>query len=349
LELVHQLGLYVHGKLERSEFFKSVRALKNPGLNILPTKDVPTRWNSKELAIDRVLKLKATILLYCQKSKGCPLFTEDTFDVLGLIRPALRIFADLTATYSMKEAHAYRVLPDLHFAITELERMAADHRLTAERARSFEVAAAKIKKYMTRFLQNDWICAAYAFHPENRESALERLLDAYGQRRRKTTITRWIKDRLSMYTKDTEEATASPAPSTQNSQQDRGRGLQRAPNPFSSRRNANNAGETAIFEDAWALWNAEGGSKFLEDSEEGILPYWKRMSRIQELRPLAHVARDVLGLPASSTSVERLFSQAGLMVTKKRGSLSPAMVVKQTCLKVWTMEGNYTPGDVARK
>jgi hypothetical protein len=209
---VHLLGLYVHGKSERLEFFKSVRKLKNPGLTILPTRDVPTRWNSKELAIDRVLKLKATILLYCKKSKGCPAFTEEDFDILGLIQPALRIFANLTAIYSMKEAHAYRVLPDLHNAITKLEELGEDERLTEERSRSFQVAAAKLKKYMTRFLQNDWLCAAYALHPENRESTLERLLDAYGQKRRKTGVVRWIKDRLAVYTTEHEDGSGSPAP-----------------------------------------------------------------------------------------------------------------------------------------
>jgi hypothetical protein len=152
LELVAELGLFVHGKSERVELFKSVRAVKNPKFTILPTKDVPTRWDSKELAISRVLQLKSTILLYCSRARGCPEFTEETFEMLELIQPALRIFADLTKTYSTKSANSHRVLPDLYHAISELERMGSDGRLTEERSASFKVAAAKVKKFMLRFL-----------------------------------------------------------------------------------------------------------------------------------------------------------------------------------------------------
>lgn len=320
------------------ELFKNVRAKRNPDLNVLPTRDVPTRWNSKELAIDRVLQLQETILLFCRKCPGCPIFPEETFEILELIQPALKIFANLTATYSAKEANLYRVLPDLHHAISELERMGSDPVLTSNRSKSFNIAAAKIKKYMMRFLQNDWVCAASALAPDNRSISLELLLKAYGQKRRHGLAVKWIKERLRQDVQRGEDALSPPPSSQPEADSQSGR----PPNEFCSRRNL--PVSQTVFDNAWDLWNADSGAKFLENENESVLQYWKRMDRIPQLKPLAKLARDILGVPASSTSVERLFSQAGLLATKRR-NLSPRMQVKQTCLKVWSRESYYFGGE----
>jgi len=48
--------------------------------------------------------------------------------------------------------------------------------------------------------------------------------------------------------------------------------------------------------------------------------------------PIGSAARDVLGLASSSSSVERLFSHAGHVLGKKRGSLSAKR--KSVCHKI---------------
>jgi hypothetical protein len=75
-----------------------------------------------------------------------------------------------------------------------------------------------------------------------------------------------------------------------------------------------------------------------------VLQYRKRINNIPDLQALANVARDILGLPGSSASVKRLGSQAGLMATRKRGSLSPDMLVKQPSFKQCGLEGRYVIG-----
>lgn len=57
VDLVHALGVFVHSSPQRMEEVERVRAIKNPetSKSLLPLKDVVTRWNSKEAAIERVL------------------------------------------------------------------------------------------------------------------------------------------------------------------------------------------------------------------------------------------------------------------------------------------------------
>jgi hypothetical protein len=58
--------------------------------------------------------------------------------------------------------------------------------------------------------------------------------------------------------------------------------------------------------------------------------------------PIGSAARDVLGLASSSSSVERLFSHAGHVLGKKRGSLSARKLVKQCSLEMWDGQGFFS-------
>lgn len=54
------------------------------------------------------------------------------------------------------------------------------------------------------------------------------------------------------------------------------------------------------------------------------LPWWQERSKM--LPHLALLARRVLCIPASSAESERIFSSAGLIVSKKRQRLKPTVV-----------------------
>lgn len=199
-----------------------------------------------------------------------------------------------------------------------MEALEGNPLLTEARSRSFKLSAAKTKKYFIKFLHNDWVSAAYALAPDNRAPALERMLEAYELRRKMSAIVKCIKERVKHRSDGVEATAAAKVPPSQDDSE-RGHSLSRRPNAFSSRHQASPSASETVFDDAWELWNAEEGARFLENEKESVLQYWKRMSKISDLQPLARVARDLLGMAASSTSVERLFSQAGLMVTKKGG------------------------------
>ena len=70
-----------------------------------------------------------------------------------------------------------------------------------------------------------------------------------------------------------------------------------------------------------------------------ILEWWK----IHENRfpILSKIARDYLGIPATSAPSERVFSEAGNLITNKRTSLSCDSVEANMCLRSWLNNGIY--------
>jgi hypothetical protein len=118
-----------------------------------------------------------------------------------------------------------------------------------------------------------------------------------------------------------------------------------SPDPFAihqSQQSQNHVRED-MPNDSWDEFNSRFATAKYIDARPGenILHYWKRQEETNiRLRPLARVARDVYGLSSSSTSVERLFSQSGKTLGMCRGRLSAEMLLKQTSLKVWTVQQN---------
>lgn len=66
-------------------------------------------------------------------------------------------------------------------------------------------------------------------------------------------------------------------------------------------------------------------------STEDPLGWWKK--HLDKFPKLARIARKYLAIPATSVSSERLFSDAGNLISSKRTSLDPALVSKMLFLK----------------
>jgi hypothetical protein len=80
----------------------------------------------------------------------------------------------LTQVYSEVEANSYRIIPDL---INTIDQMVAIHKhpsVSASRKASCTPAVNKITKYLSKFLKNRWVAAAFAFafDPTVRQDAL---------------------------------------------------------------------------------------------------------------------------------------------------------------------------------
>jgi hypothetical protein len=253
----------------------------------------------------------------------------------------LAVFAHLTATYSQANASIHHAINDLHDSITELRAMHDHVSLTPARKGPYLQAVGKLEKYLRLLLKNNWACAAFALDPINRADGLKSLLETYevalddsSLSNRYEEVVKWIRERLALQ-KENEPApptclTRTPATNTNS----------RRKNAFASRAPTQPAVDGVDKLDAWDIFN-DDTRRFEAETDEQALDYdyWRRHARKTLIAPLAQVVKDVFGMAASTTSVERLFSQSGFVFGKRRGSLSPRMLVKQTSLKLWRLQG----------
>lgn len=271
----------------------------------------------------------------CTKHKGCPSFSKDNFHALETIQPSLKVFLNLTQIYSAVGANTYRILGDLHNAIESLEDI---HKgLSVSEARKPSVNWGNT---CNSFMCNNWVCTAMALDPLVRQHGLEKFFEKYNMGHRLNNVIQWIQTRLCQHkktaslTSGSQEQKPVAPPST-------------CVSSFASERQTPGASETlADSSDPWACYNA-GYPRFKMLLQNGhVLAYWKRMLLELELKPLAMLAQDVLGLAASLVSVGRLFSQSGYVFGRKHGSLSAQTLIKQTSLRMWQSQGFYKAEDI---
>lgn len=210
--------------------------------------------------------------------------------------------------------------------------------LIEERQSSYQAAVGKLEKYLYKLLQNDWVCAAFALDPINRGAGLRTLFDTYSTlfedgnlQYRYDHVVSWIQSRAETHKK------AAPVP-TSGSKEAVTSTNPRRKNAFASRNSAQQTPLSGNEMDLWNVYNDDSGT-FEAEGQESVLEYWRRQCKNTLLEPLAQVARDLMGLAASTTSVERLFSQSGFVFGRGRGSLSTRLLVKKTSLKIWRAQG----------
>ncbi|KAJ9122411.1 hypothetical protein QFC22_001834 [Naganishia vaughanmartiniae] len=194
---------------------------------------------------------------------------------------------------------------------------------------SFSAAVAKLDKYLGRFLTNPWALSAFALDPTFRQEGLVALLTVeYEAQSSFDQALDFIKARMKVYQ---ENMTSGR---TQHENEVQWVKKSKRVNRFaSSLFQAGHQEITHDMNDPWECYNSNL-KRFETTENESVLDYWKRMSALPEMRPLAMVASDILGLASSSASVERLFSQAGFVLGKKRGSLSARLLTKQVMLRM---------------
>jgi hypothetical protein len=91
----------------------------------------------------------------------------------------------------------------------------------------------------------------------------------------------------------------------------------------------------------WIAYNESDNTSFrLSRPDETTTKYWARLNKgNKDLQPLALLSRDLFGLAVSSACVERLFSDAGNVDGRKRGSLLASSLTAQTSVRVWARQG----------
>ena len=73
--------------------------------------------------------------------------------------------------------------------------------------------------------------------------------------------------------------------------------------------------------------------KFSKLTSKDVMNWWKVHAEIYP--DLSRMARDYLGIPATSASSERLFSSGSNLITNKRNNLNEDTIQAHECLKSW--------------
>ncbi|KAE9388157.1 hypothetical protein BT96DRAFT_747142, partial [Gymnopus androsaceus JB14] len=90
-------------------------------------------------------------------------------------------------------------------------------------------------------------------------------------------------------------------------------------------------------------------------SNNDPIQYWTHIassspnSIMTAKQTLAEMALDFLSASATSTDVERLFSNSGLIVAKWRYNLTPKHIFQSTMLNNWIRVGNVVPWEACVK
>lgn len=352
----HNFAKYVLSSPTRREAFQKIRRNKQPDLkkDLLPKKDVSTRWNSTYEAICRLIDLKETVIAFCNQyaDDKCPKLSKDTFRALEAIKPSLEHFDILTKRYSTVHVNIHRVMVDFHLLIQTLK--AGHDKAAPDRRPSFKSAMDKMEKYLVKMLGNDWICAATVLDPWMKEKGLHRLLTEYPEfdaDERTQEVLDWILARAEAY-RIADDLEEDLAPDAVEFVETRVNLLES--NPFASLHASHDPTLASgdCLQDGWKEYNAPQPQDRMtlprqqSAKRELILVYWRRQILTnRRLTPLARVAKDILGIPASSTSIERCFSVSGNTLADKRKSMKPEMVLKQTSQKIWGDQGFSTLKD----
>ena len=106
-----------HSALACTEL-KSLQEVQDPGITpLLLVQDVPTRWNSAYLMVERVVKLKRAIQLYLSDHDNLPTITANEWQICERFLHILKPFFDLTKEMSGE----YSILSDVIPNIANLE------------------------------------------------------------------------------------------------------------------------------------------------------------------------------------------------------------------------------------
>ncbi|KAE8227940.1 hypothetical protein CF326_g7145 [Tilletia indica] len=311
-----------------------------------PPKPNATRWNSHFAMIRGALKIREAIDAHCRayigvkgEKLGSYLLTDTEWEMLKQLRPVLKLA--LAATKDMEQAQGtlYKVL-DHHASLRDKIKAQVrivetdddlDVETTAALLKFFAAMEDKLRKYRNMALRNKITLVAALLDPSNRMDLFELSYPAYTEEAEQA-----LRDAMKELLGDEEGRQQSPPQGAASSTSSKMTALQEAkmlrmqqteggprrrkddqPDEIARYLNTNNC--------AW------------RDSDETPYKWWR--DNAKEFPNLSKLARIVLAIPGTSSSVERVFSQASLFSTSKRQSLSSKALSELVSTKHWLMHG----------
>ncbi|CAD6888952.1 unnamed protein product [Tilletia caries] len=324
------------------EYHRRPKLAKAP----FPPKPNATRWSSHFRMIRAALKIREAIDSHCRANigkksdkLGSYLLTKSEWTMLEFLMPILELASEATKELEKARGTLYMVL-DHHASLrdkikaTVAELDTADlGKETTESLKSFLAAmSSKLLKYRTLALHNRYTLVAALLDPANRMELFELAYPTYGKEAEKALrdiMSEWLGQGQGNNQLASTASTSNGAGTSTTMLQEAKRLRQQQLAEERRKKTDTDSDEVARYLNIKNCpWR---------DSDETPYKWWRDNENV--FPNIAKIARVILGIPGSSSSVERVFSQAALFSTSKRQSLSSKALSKLVSTKHWLIHG----------
>ncbi|TFY61097.1 hypothetical protein EVJ58_g4726 [Rhodofomes roseus] len=287
---------------------------------LMPIRDVKTRWNWTHAMIQRALIMRKAITAWVMDHDKLHhlLLTSDDWYLLEQLESLLVIFTEVTRAMSMSRT------PTLPYVLPMYEHMRTSLvdtiETTAERTvkRAAQAGLEKLMQYYEKARQNESCIIATACHPALRLSWFNCLAPQHQVK----AISTFKK----VYTKyEASTPTAQDVPLRPVAAAKSGSLMSR----LSSNVELGSADQPPVLSELQRWQAGEGG----KGDPDFPLVWWK--AHAQDFKVISRIARDYLAIPGASVSVERLFSASRHLCANTRSSLKAETIVQALCAKIW--------------
>ncbi|TFY70017.1 hypothetical protein EVJ58_g118 [Rhodofomes roseus] len=283
---------------------------------LMPIRDVKTRWNWTHAMIQRALIMRKAITAWVMDHDKLHhlLLTADDWYLLEQLESLLVIFTEVTRAMSMSRT------PTLPYVLPMYEHMRTSLvdtiETTAERTvkRAAQAGLGKLMQYYEKALQNESCIIATALR-------LSWFSCLAPQHQVKATST--FKKVYAKYEAST--PTAQDVPLRPVAAAKSGSLMSR----LSSNVELGSADQPPALSELQRWQAGEGG----KGDADFPLVWWK--AHAQDFKVISRIARDYLAIPGASVSVERLFSASRHLCANTRSSLKAETIVRALCTKIW--------------
>jgi hypothetical protein len=294
--------------------------------------DNDTRWNSQYYSIERALKLRERITIFCSRHKDTlsdDNLSDDDWTYLATVKDYLEPFIEATnslegAATNGQYGAIWEWLIIIEGLISEMERVIEAYKSSGKPldplALAHDRAWSKLQKYY-QLSDDDYnlYAAATLFAPESRMAYFDRNWTGELAKYKQIMLERVRREWVNNY-KPAQDKINMPPPAKPSM---RDRQLGRVPVPDKG--------------DQFNTYVLSSPSELAYSDEEHVLSFWDNdKCQFPQLRQMAF---DLLSIPATSCSCERIFSSTKKMISPAMGSLKDDTIELRECLRQWLKAG----------
>ncbi|KDN47716.1 hypothetical protein RSAG8_03506, partial [Rhizoctonia solani AG-8 WAC10335] len=351
---IHEIVVYATASPKRQKQMRQIiaKTCTKDVSHLFLKKSVRTRWGSARAEAKRAIELRPAVISFVAnldstrsrsgKSRKQILklqehwnITGEEWDLLGMVVNILTPFHAATEAMSRRDvATISDVIPTFALlerklleAISQLQGEAADHKNTTARAllSGLEAALAKLQKYQTLAHKNHLCLIATVLNPWLRLKYLEKWPESHSTAR---TLVSYIFENYHA------KLPGAPAKSADRTMHSRTPKLSKLTTTWDHELYSDTPSFTEHFDRELQAYYS---GSYPCTNGTSTLNWWE----IHHLHfpTVAHMARDFLCIPASSVSVERLFSSCKLTMTDVRSSMSFETARRRICCQNWMKVG----------